>query len=447
MIVTDLMKTQPLRPVLRLQAYRLFSRIAHRRPSSSDSIQNYVGQDLSNLEAGRAKGGIMVYAATIGEFQAVRPLIDALGDRLPLTPLVLLAGQSQYQRNMQEAYPKAIVAGPPNLAPNILDRFFALVEPRFVIFAEGPSLHARFPIRLDLSLPAACLYHRTPLFVANACVYELHLPSRIDRIEHKLFSSLHLHAVTQWFTPAPVFAAMLQAAGADEQRVTITGDTKFDTALSGPHRKASAELKTILSHIEAAGAPVIVAGSVNAIDEQKAVIAGWAHVRCTYPGALLVIAPRYINNAKVMDELYGYLGSKNIPYARRSEGPECVRRAAVLVVDVFGELPFYYEHAAICYIGRNHGVLEPLRYAKPTVVAPRRDWRKDYAAYPLYHLLVEHAGILEVENKSMLGDVFMRLLEDGEYRNRYVENSKSIVREQCGATQRILQNLSDGGFI
>ena len=82
-----------------------------------------------------------------------------------------------------------------------------------------------------------------------------------------------------------------------------------------------------------------------------------------------------------------------------------MKEADAIIIDVFGELPHYYSVASVAYIGRNHTVLEPLRFNVPTVVAPRHDWSQNYVTFPAYKQLIDEKGIIEAADKAELGKV------------------------------------------
>jgi len=392
------------------------------------------------VESGQLAGALVCYAATIGEFHPLIPVIDAWLEANPQSPLLVFSGQLQYVKAISLVYPEAAVGVLPPCAPWLYDRLFRLLRPRAVVLGEGPCLHLHFPIQFDLALPAACVRHSVPLVVVNATLHKLLVPSRLERIEANLFGDLYLRALRHWYTPNDIFKSWLLEAGAPQDRIVVTGDLRFD----GLKRigKLSTELALLLDHLRTLQAPIVVAGSVNAIDEEGAVIDGWLELRERHPGARLVMAPRHVNNASNMAKLYDYLTAKGVRFARRSEGVERARDAEALVVDVFGELPHLYSVATVAYIGRNHGVLEPLRFEVPTVVAPRADWGGDYVTFPAYIHMIQQQAIIEAPEKKKIGEIFRRVVDEPEYGRGFVRNALRVAENERGAGRRIAQHLA-----
>src|SRR4030095_12095359 len=234
----------------------------------------------------------MVYAATIGEFHPLKPVIESYLERRPGMPLVILSGQLQYIEALRAAYPRPAVGSPPPGSPCLYDPLFELTRPRVLALGEGPCLHLHFPISFDLALPAACLRYSTPMVVVNATMHQYFVPSRLDYIESGLFGSIFSGALRYCYTPNETFRSWLLKAGIPSERIVVTGDLRFD-GLQGLSARSS-EFTDLLAYLGTAVDPTIVAGSVNAIDEEGPVIDGWLELRGKHRASRLIIAPRHI---------------------------------------------------------------------------------------------------------------------------------------------------------
>lgn len=413
--------------------------VAKRIRRSLVDLSSSIVHGWDKVERGEFNGALLLYAATIGEFHPLMPVIDAYLQRHPGTPVVVLSGQLQYVQAIRTAYPAAAVGVLPPSAPWLYDRLFRLLQPRAVVLGEGPCLPLYFPIAFDLSLAAACVRHHVPMVVANATLHKYLVSSRLDYLEARWFGRLYTQALRCWYAPNEIFKSWLVEADVPAERIVVTGDLRFD----GLHglRKIPNDLKEILEYTRASQAPFIVAGSVNAIDEESAVIDGWLELRRKHAAARLVIAPRHVNNVENMNKLYAYLQAKDVRFARRSDGVAAAKDVDALVVDVFGELPHYYSIATVAYIGRNHGVLEPLRFEVPTVVAPRADWGADYVTFPAYKHMIDSGGLIEAGSKSKLGEIFLRIVDEPAYGRRFVDNALQVAARERGAGRRIAEHL------
>ena len=391
------------------------------------------------IEQGRYANSVMLYAATIGEFRSLMPVIDVLLEHLPGTPLVIISGQAQYLNTLYTMYPQAALGTLPPSAPWLYDRLFKLVSPRAVLLGEGPCLFSHFPIVFDLALPAVCLRHSTPMAVLNATMYARQNFSASNRLEARFFGKIHTQAIAYWYAANDIFKSWLLKEGVPADRIVVTGDLRFNSrrALGA----VSAELAELLAYFREATGPVIVAGSVNAIDEEGPVIDGWLAVREKHAGARLIIAPRHVNNRVNMGKLYDYLVAKGVQFAKRSDGVEAVKKAEVIVVDVFGELIHYYSIAALAYIGRNHTLFEPLRFEVPTVVAPRADWAAGFVSYPAYLHMIDEGGVIEAQDKQDLGGIFSKIVDEPDYGRGFVLRALRVAETERGAAEQIASHL------
>lgn len=385
---------------------------------------------------------IVIYAATIGELRAANRLISCLQDKHPDCMLVLVPGQTQYMNVFSSIYPDALVMKEFPSSPGVVDSFFNKVRARLCIFIEGPSLYGYFPIRLDLSLAAGCLWHKVPLFVVNACLYEKTIGSRFELIESQIFSDILFHAITQWFVPNQKIAKTFLEHNTPKDKLLVTGDIKLDNVFMESLPPVPDELEEVFEFYNKYNCRLIVAGSVNEYDEQTALINAWSCIRKLFPDVVLVLVPRYINNQVMMNRIYEFLHAQNIPYARRSQGMADMAVDKVLIVDVFGELPYLYRYSEIAFAGKGHGVLEPMKFSKPVVVGPRRMWKQvGSTSYILFEQFLEKEALIECSDYEALVDIFGRLLSDPRYGASYVERYTKFIREQMGAVDRIIKHI------
>jgi 3-deoxy-D-manno-octulosonic-acid transferase len=249
-----------------------------------------------------------------------------------------------------------------------------------------------------------------------------------------------MKSIRRWFPPFPEFTAALIREGAPVDRIQALGELRFDSLrLAGVPKSES--LEALLGSYRAAQSPVLVAGSVNQAQEQQLVINAWLQLRKRYPQIKLIIAPRYVNNPEVMQALTRMLSEAGADYVLRSDPASSHRLRDVLVIDVFGELGHYYSIATASYIGRDHGVLEPLGYACPTLVG--KGWRLNYSATPIYDYMVSQRGVICVGDESELAVAVQRLIEDRPFLDEWLETTRRLVAENSGASQRIMAAVQE----
>ncbi len=407
----------------------------NRGQQSALCFSNPLRGKLETIKNKNEQRSLLVFAPTIGEINSVKPIIRLYRKQWPHDRVVLLTSHEQYLDLLIKNYPDAIVGLPDFRAPWLVDRFFSRINPRLFIISEGPALHCCFPQRLDIALPAACLARKVPVIVTNAVHFEKSILSRLDYVENALFSRLFIESIRFWFPTFPEFQKLLVSKGAPSNRMQVVGDLRFDS-LSVAGAPQSDDLKKILNYYRVSEGPLFVAGSVNNIEELRFLIGAWQELKLLFPHLKMIIAPRYVNEPKVINALVNLLLAANISFVLRSNLHSAEELRDILIVDVFGELSHYYSIASISFIGRNHGILEPLAYDCPTIVG--KGWRQDYSAYPLYHYMVTEQGVICVEDQIHLVQVTQRLLEDLPFRNKCIQAARRLITQNAGAAERAM---------
>ena len=207
------------------------------------------------LDATPERKSVVVYAATIGELTGAKSFLAEMMRIYHTDRLVIISGQEQYLSAISELYPKAVVGTSPSAWT--IDRFLRVSTPRFVCILEGPCLHGRFPIKMDLVIPAACGANGIPLYVISASLHDLNLGCTEDRISHRLFGELHKAAVTYWYAPSDDYADALREAGARSADVVMLGDVKVSNIFAADYAAPSPELGEILAHYKMLTDPII----------------------------------------------------------------------------------------------------------------------------------------------------------------------------------------------
>lgn len=149
------------------------------------------------------------------------------------------------------------------------------------------------------------------------------------------------------------------------------------------------------------GAPLIVAGSVQDIDEQTLVLDAFVDFLKWNPEAVLMLAPRYPEQHERRKLLEEMLMKRQLIHAYRSTDPVTwPEKTRVLILDTMGELRDFYTLASIAYVGRNHSVLEPLLHTKPVFVTS--GWEARYPSYPAMCYMIDQNLVFKIDSPTML---------------------------------------------
>jgi tetraacyldisaccharide 4'-kinase len=170
------------------------------------------------------------------------------------------------------------------------------------------------------------------------------------------------------------------ALGAPPAKVHVAGSFKYDfepraLPAGSPVRALLDRIRPAHVWIAASTMPPAAAGDV---DEDDIVIAAFQRLSATYPGLLLILAPRKPERFAVTA---GKLDSVGLPYILRSalggqNGSRPGTTPKVLLLDSIGELSGLFAVADVVFMGGTlaqrggHNILEPALFGKPVIAGP-----------------------------------------------------------------------------
>ena len=352
------------------------------------------------------------HAASVGEFEQARPIIERLHSELPFRK-VLLTFFSPSGYELRKNYP-------------LVDKV------TYLPFATRRNARKMLEF-LPLEAAVMVKYEFWPAYLKalKAKHIPTYLISAIFRPGQlfflpwgKMYLKL-LHAFEHIFVQDQSSSDLLQRYGVKE--VTVAGDTRFDRVTEV--RKQAKDLPVVDGFV--AGAPrVIVAGSTWQRDEQYL-----ARYMAEREDVKLVLVPHEIDSAH-LHEIFQYFEGRYVRYTEAT--PQNVNKCRVLLVDTIGVLSSIYRYGHVAYIGGGFGVsihntLEAAVYGMPVVFGPT--WKKFREA----HGLLAAGAAITVKNYREFADALDRAFDNqsimGQRANDYVQS-------ECGATDKILKQLN-----
>lgn len=376
-------------------------------------------------------GAIWVHAVSVGETLAVAGLVEALAGRRPERDIF-----------MSHITPTGREMGEKRL-PKLAGRFYLpldLSRPlRRVMKRLQPAMLLIVETELWPSLLRTAHEYGVRVVVVNARLSDRSL--RGYRFFRPLMKRV-LSNVDLIIAQTPGDAERFREIGARPERVLMMGNLKFDVQPPSGCEFAM-ELKNALASLHRA--PVLVAASTMP-GEEELVLRAWSAVRCRFPRALLILAPRHPARFDQVADLFtshGHALVKRSSLAgEKSELCRQLATAEVLLLDSLGELAAVFEHSDAVFMGGSmvptggHNLLEAAWWGKPVVFGPHMENFRDAART----LLAARAAI-QVRNASELEREIIGLLEDDERRRAIGEAAREVVRRGSGAGKRVLERI------
>ncbi len=374
---------------------------------------------------------LWLHAVSVGEVGVAATLARALPPDLPLlVTTVTPTGQERARALLRE---RAEVAFLPFDLDLSLGRFFRRHQPRALVLVEGDY----WPLLLR-----RCRDRRLPVAVINGRLSDRSFPRLAWLARHapRLLSPL-LAPVARFGMQTAADHDRLLALGVPADRVTVTGNLKFETAEPAAKPALEARLADL-----AAGRPLLVAGSTMGGEEEAVIDAflGAGGGR----RALLLLAPRHPERFAEIERL---LLRRGLAAVRRSAldvdaspvpagaSPAPLRPDAVLL-DTVGELAALYRLAAGAFIGGTlvqtggHNPLEAARFGVPVAVGPSMENFRDMA-----ERFDEARAWRRVADAAGLAAAWREWLDDSTAARRLGERALALLETNRGALQRTLE--------
>lgn len=226
----------------------------------------------------------------------------------------------------------------------------------------------------------------------------------------------------------PADADRLVDAGVRRDRITVTGDTRYDQVAA--RALALDHAQPLLARLRSVR-PTLVAGSTWPADE-KVLLAAWRALRVAVPEARLIIAPHEPTTAHLAP-IRRWAAESTLSLA-----PLADARAEhdVVLVDRVGVLGDLYALGDAAFVGGGfhaaglHSVLEPASYGIPVLFGPRYHGSRDA------RILYECSGAEPVHDVQHLARALRILFTENDTRERAGEAALATVREGLGAAER-----------
>jgi 3-deoxy-D-manno-octulosonic-acid transferase len=406
---------------LPLVAIRLWLR-ARKAPAYAKRIGERFSYGMPKLQP----GGIWVHAVSVGESIAAAPMIRALLQRYPQSPITVTCMTPTGSERIQALFanePRIQHCYLPYDLPCAAARFLNRVQPKLAVIMETEL----WPNHIH-----QCAKRGIPVALANGRLSERSARGygRFSKLTAPMLAEMSLFAVQ---TEAE--AQRFRDLGARPETVEVTGSIKFDLTIDPQLLQRAADLRAQWQALER---PVWIAASTHE-GEDEVVLDAHRRLLANHPDALLILVPRHPERFNSVFELCQREGFATV---RRSTGTHVDARTSVLLGDTMGELLFLYALADSAFVGGSlvanggHNLLEPAALAKPVISGPHLFNFLDIAAQ-----LREAGALAEVDDAEGLAVEVQRLFELPRDAQRMADAGLAVMRRNQGALQRLLDGL------
>ena len=370
---------------------------------------------------------IWFHAASLGEFEQGRPLMERIRKDYPQYKILLtFYSPSGYEVRKNYEGADIICYMPVDTRLNAI-RFLRLVRPVMAFFIKYEFWSNFLHI----------LKHR------NIPTYSVSSIFREDQVFFKWYGRSYagvLKCFTRFFVQNEESKRLLEGIGITA--VDVVGDTRFDRVLQ--IKEAAKQLpiceafRTGVASSQSADVPhhdfkVFVAGSSWPPDENIFIPFFNEHKDWR-----LLIAPHVIAEEHLKLILSLIKGKKVVRYTQTT--PEEAAEADVLIIDCFGLLSSMYNYGDVAYIGGGFGVgihntLEAAVWNMPVIFGPNNKKFQEAQG------LLKSGGGFEINTYENFSGLMGSLMNDETFLNQAGDKAGAFVAHLAGATDKVLASV------
>lgn len=372
---------------------------------------------------------IWFHAASLGEFEQGRPLMEQLRRDYPQYKILLtFFSPSGYEVRKNYEGADIICYLPLDTITNAR-RFLRTIRPAVAFFIKYEFWYNYLHILRHRAVP----------------VYSVSSIFRPNQVFFRWYGREYAHVLrcfTHFFVQNDESRRLLGQIGINN--VTVVGDTRIDRVLQikDAAKRLPAIEQFVRGGVGADSSPkILVAGSSWQPDEE--IIIPWLK---EHPDWKAIIAPHVIGEEHLRQVEHLLEDHKVVRYSQLPDSfqnpkdQKVLHDAQVLLVDCFGLLSSTYRYADVAYIGGGFGVgihntLEAAVWGVPVIFGPNN------LRFQEAQGLKACGGGLEIGNGDDFWRIMQGFVDHPEVIGELGEKAAAYVQKMTGATQRILSSV------
>lgn len=370
---------------------------------------------LKNIENTIEPGNIVwFHAASVGEFEQARPIIEAIKEEYPLKKiLITFFSPSGYE--VRKNYELAdYVFYLPLDTPKNVKQFLDIVKPETVFFVKYEFwfnyINEIYSRMIPLYLVSGIFREKQHFFKWYGQWFRNHLP-------------MFKHIYVQDKNSAKLLGSL------KSRNFSIVGDTRFDRVYQ--NTKTVSKFDTIEQFCS--NSKIILAGSSWPKDEY--LIENF--LKQSSQNIKLIIAPHEVSQKHIQGVLVLFKDYNPILWSENQNVNKNLLNSRVLIIDSVGKLMHLYQYAEVAYVGGGfgagiHNILEAACFGKPIIFGPK------YNKFNEAVQMIKLKAAFSINNSEELNLILNELFSDEILLKQKQELCFSYVSDNIGATQKIV---------
>lgn len=356
---------------------------------------------------------VWVHAASLGEFEQARPIIEKLKESHKEYKIVVtFFSPSGYE--IRKNYDLAdVVCYLPFDTKGRVKKFLRMTHPSLAIIVKyefWPNLLNQLKSEEIPTILVSGIFRSTQHFFKSSGGW---MRKALDTFDH-------------FFVQDEASKELLNSI--DLTNVTVSGDTRFDRVLS------ILEQDNSLNFIEEFKNEtyMVIAGSTW--PEGESLLVNYINGSTDQK---FIIAPHSMNEKNI--QILKSSIQKNTVLFSKKEGKK-LKDFDVMIIDTIGLLTKIYSYADTVYVGGGfktglHNILEPATFGVPIVIGT--EFQKFKEAVDL----VERKGVISVKDQSEFSEIFDKFYQDESFRKQTGKINSDYIAQQKGAIKTIMNYI------
>lgn len=374
---------------------------------------------------------IWLHAVSVGEVNATKTVIDALGQKFPAYEIILSSTTDTGYARACALYEKqhTVFYFPFDLSW-VMRRAINNLKPSLILLME---------LEVWPNLTNIARSQNIPVVVINGRLSDKSFPKylKFRRIVAPIFQRLSLSLVQ-----TQEYADRFIALGCPPDKVVVTSSLKYDTAQTEGVVPGAERIKEQL-HLESE--PLWVLGGTGP-DEEKIGLDVFVRLRTEKPLATLRLAvvPRKPERFNEVAGLIEKMGLDYVRYSTLKADNSCAAgKPPVVLVDTMGDLRKFYSLASVVFVGRSlvpmggSDMMEPAAMGKCTTFG-----RHTFNFKQTVDELLAANGAIEVHDSEELYDITRKCLTNKDFATAIGSVGQKTIRQNQGATQKTIAALA-----
>ncbi len=363
---------------------------------------------------------IWFHAASVGETNAVLPVIKTLRERFPAITILLTSGTVTSAKIAADRLPEgALHQFIPLDAPRFMQRFLDYWRPDLALLVESE-------IWPNLVLETAA--RKIPLVLLNGIISGKTYRSWRKRpgLARPIFGRFHLVLVQN----QPMQKNFLRLGTPD---VRVVGNLKFDAPPPPVDDKKKAQIRQMIGE-----RPHFLAASTHKGEEEQ-IIAAHKALQVGHENFLTLIVPRHPERG---NEIAALVKAAGLTCAQRSKGEQAGAETQIYIADTLGEIGNFFALAQIVFLGGSlvesggHNPVEVVQLDGVVITGPH--WHNQADSFSA---LLKFEGACEVRSSAELARCVDELMHDEVRRQKIARNAERIIAEMTGALERSIEAI------